>query len=88
MISASLFIGGIVLLFLRIPGWSLIVGLPAVQIGLVFLIFSYDRMASKKVGVGSLYSLECQQCGKSFLSFEQEKIKICPYCEAKHDLKN
>lgn len=88
LISSSLFVGGLILLFLRIPGWSLIIGLPAVQIGLVFLIFSYDRFTNKKVGIGSLYSLECQECGKSFLSFQQDQEKICPFCAAKHDLKH
>lgn len=39
-----LFIGGIVILILRIPFWSLILGIPAVQIGLILIIFTFDAM--------------------------------------------
>ena len=40
VLASTLFLGGILLLSLHLPGWSLILGLPAVQIGIVFLIFS------------------------------------------------
>ncbi len=86
VLSSLLFIGGIVLLSLKIPGWSLIIGLPAVQFGLIFMIFNYDRAANKRVGINSLYSVECPICHKSFLSYTREGEEVCPFCQAKIDL--
>lgn len=37
-----LFIGGIFILVLRIPFWSLVLGIPSIQIGIVFIIFTFD----------------------------------------------
>lgn len=33
---------------LRLPGWSIILGLPMVIIGIVFLIYTYDEVMSNK----------------------------------------
>ena len=35
---------GLILLFLAIPGWSLIVGIPSTVFGIVFLLYSYDML--------------------------------------------
>lgn len=49
IISLSLFLGGIFLLALRIPVWSLLLGLPSVQIGIVLIIFTFDRLSREEV---------------------------------------
>lgn len=49
IVSLTLFIGGIVLLALRIPFWSFILGLPSVQIGIVLMIFSFDRLSRERI---------------------------------------
>lgn len=49
IISLSLFLGGIFLLSLRIPVWSLLLGLPSVQIGIVLIIFTFDRLSREEV---------------------------------------
>jgi hypothetical protein len=38
---------GLILLFLVIPGWSLILGIPSIVFGIVFLLYSYDDMSSQ-----------------------------------------
>lgn len=50
LIPIVLLAGGLVLLALKIPGWSLIFGLPITIFGTVFLIYTYDTIASKKFG--------------------------------------
>ena len=49
IVSLALFIGGIVLLALRIPFWGLFLGLPATQIGIILLIFSFDRLSQEEI---------------------------------------
>ncbi len=38
---------GLALLYLAIPGWSLIVGIPSVIFGIVFLLYTYDEISSQ-----------------------------------------
>lgn len=83
LISLVLFAGGIALLALRIPGWSLILGLPAVQIGIIFLIFTFDEVARGKVGPDSLHMVRCSVCGKPTLAPYWQKEKICRACQKK-----
>lgn len=45
LVSVGLFIGGIVLLALRYPFWSLFLGLPSVQIGIVLIILTFDKLS-------------------------------------------
>ena len=42
-------IGGLVLLALRIAGWSIIFGLPMVIFGSVFMIYTYDEVLSRRI---------------------------------------
>lgn len=34
---------------LRIPVWSLLLGLPSVQIGIVLIIFTFDRLSQEEI---------------------------------------
>lgn len=45
IISLSLFIGGIILMLAHIPFWSMALGIAATQIGIVFFIFTYERLS-------------------------------------------
>lgn len=47
LISVSLFGGGIALLSSRVEFWSLFLGLPATQIGIIFLILIFERLSKK-----------------------------------------
>lgn len=46
----ALMFGGLALLALRISGWSMVFGLPMVVIGVVFMIYAYDEILSRKSG--------------------------------------
>ena len=47
LVSIVMFVGGIFLLFARIPFWSLLLGVAATQIGIVFLIFTYEKLSTE-----------------------------------------
>ncbi len=83
ILSLILFLGGIWILTLRIPGWSLFLGLPAAQIGIIFLIFTFDEIIRGKVGRDSLHLLSCSVCGKPTLAASWRKEKICGECARK-----
>jgi hypothetical protein len=38
---------GLILLFLAIPGWSLIIGIPSTVFGIIFLIYTYDMLCCR-----------------------------------------
>lgn len=82
-LALALFVGGIALLALHIPGWSLILGIPATQIGLVFLIFTFDKIARSKVGPDGLHVIHCSICKKPLAVPLGEKEKICEECQQK-----
>ena len=47
VLGLSLMTGGIVLLALRIAGWSMIFGIPMVVISAVFIIYTYDDVLNR-----------------------------------------
>ncbi|OGD53641.1 hypothetical protein A3J78_01790 [Candidatus Beckwithbacteria bacterium RBG_13_35_6] len=80
VLSLGLFFGGIILLILRIPGWSIFLGLPSIQIGIVFLIFSFDGIAKREVGPSSCKLVDCSICGKPMIISGNVKKRICEQC--------
>ena len=49
IVGMGLLVGGLVLLALRIAGWSIIIGLPMIIFGSVFVIYTYDEVLSRKL---------------------------------------
>lgn len=47
VIALSLFFGGIALLLSHLAFWSYFFGIPAVQIGIVLLILTFERLSKK-----------------------------------------
>lgn len=68
---------------LRIEGWSLLIGLPLIQLGVIFLIFTLDQVARNKFGEESLQIVLCSVCGQPTPSPCWQNEKICPECEKK-----
>lgn len=48
-ISLTLFVGGISILILQAPFWSLFLGIPSIQIGIILIIFTFDRLSQDEV---------------------------------------
>jgi hypothetical protein len=75
--------GGIIILALRIPGWSLLIGLPLILFGVIFLIFTLDAVARKNLGQESLQTVLCSVCGRPTPAPSWQNEKICLVCEEK-----
>lgn len=74
---------GLVLLSLRIPGWSIIFGLPLIVFGTVFLVYTYDEIVTRTVKPTPDRIVECSICGKpttKLYPWQDEKDVICLNC--------
>ena len=76
---------GMALLFLHLPGWSLIFGLPMIVIGSVFLIDTYDDLIQKTVDPYSKEVVDCVSCGEPTpkIAGLSEKHTFCASCKKK-----
>jgi len=85
ILAILLFAGGIVLLFLKIPGWSLFLGLPAVQIGLVLLIFTFESINRKRSSqtIENYHLVDCLICGRQTMAPKYIEKRICDNCQVK-----
>lgn len=75
---------GISLLALRIPGWSIIIGLPAIVFGVVFLLYTYDELVSNTVRPLPKNTLSCSVCGKPtprLYPWADPKDAVCYSCK-------
>ena len=84
-VSSVFFIGGIVLLYLKIPGWSIFLGLPAVQMGIVALIFALEKISSQKSTLPSkeYHYVDCLICKHQVLVPKYREKVICDDCQVK-----
>ncbi len=48
-IACTLFIGGIILFIQKVPFWSVFLGIPAIQLGIVFLIFTFEKSSTEGI---------------------------------------
>ncbi|GEM_PF-4337258 len=46
-ISIALFIGGTILLISPLGFWSYFLGIPSVQIGIIFIIFTFEKILDR-----------------------------------------
>lgn len=83
--SLGLFLGGIILLALRIPFWSLFLGLPSIQIGIVFIIFAFDKLSQKEIDeeLTEIHQVPCALCGEPTFTRGPEVRGICSGCDKK-----
>lgn len=83
MIPIVFLIAGLALLALSIPGWSLIIGLPITIFGVVFLLYTYDEVVSKKVIPIQGEIADCVACGKPTPIFpgQDPNDVVCPVCQ-------
>ncbi|MBI4100794.1 hypothetical protein HY439_03595 [Candidatus Microgenomates bacterium] len=83
--SIGLFLGGIILLALRIPFWGFFLGLPAIQIGIILMILSFDRLSREEVEkeISEIHETPCSVCGKPIFVKGDKKGGICTDCAKK-----
>lgn len=80
LLSLALLLGGIWLLSLRIPGWSLFFGLIIIPIGTALTIFTLDEIARNVIIPSDFKSVRCNVCGKTTYARESKKDVICWRC--------
>ena len=81
LLPVVLLAGGVVVLSMRIMGWSFILGLPMIIVGSVFLIHSYDEMVKKNVISENDGVQYCEDCGGLTVILRQTSGKvICDDC--------
>lgn len=80
ILSLSLFLGGVWLLSLRIPGWSLFFGLIIIPTGFAFVIYSLDSVAKNTVSPPNFKTTRCKVCGKTTFAKKDKKDAICSSC--------
>lgn len=83
VVSLFLFIGGIIILIADISGWSLILGVPATQIGIIFSIFTFDRIINQKIDPENLHIVHCSICHAPVVVPANQALDICPDCQEK-----
>lgn len=78
-----LFVGGVWLLSLRIPFWSLFLGIAATQVGIVLLILSFDNSEKSVFGQDRFHIIQCEVCGDPMAVLQQYTTGICATCRKK-----
>lgn len=87
ILSLTLFIGGIWLLISKIPDWSLFLGIPATQVGIILLIFTFDEINKKKNLPDDYHLIPCSVCRKPTPAPIDQQEKICLECRTRIKLK-
>jgi len=77
IIPIIMFIGGIIILSLHLPGWSIILGLPVSMFGIVFIIYTYDEVILERCPIcKKVYSVDkiggtedfiCENCREKII---------------------
>ncbi len=88
LIPIVLVVGGIVLMTLRLSVWGLVLGIPMIIIGVVFLIYTYDAVVSERILPFSDKFVNCSVCGKltPLSPATDPQDAICATCKA--DIEN
>ena len=82
VIPIVLIVCGVALLFAKIPGWGVLLGLPMVVMGTIFMIYAYDEMIQKEIEPIEGEFMNCNICGKPTpkLPGVEPEDAICPSC--------
>lgn len=88
VISLGLLYGGVAILRTSIPFWSLVYGVPAVFLGIVISLISFNELAKNRVARATEYhQLPCKVCGRMALAPMLIEAIVCPDCQYKMALK-
>lgn len=85
VLSITLFLGGGFILYLKIPFWSLFIGLAAVQTGIVFSIFTFEAFTKRrsKPITEDYKTIPCLLCKKLNYVPKFQNTTICDHCQLK-----
>lgn len=78
-LSLGLFLGGVFLLTLKIPFWSLFFGIASIQVGLVMSIVAFDALLKRKTApvTEDYKTISCLVCSKQTFVPKYSQVAIC-----------
>lgn len=85
ILALGLFAGGVVLLYLKIPFWSLLLGIAAVQIGIVLVILTFDAFIrrGKKPLTDDYKTVGCVVCQAPTFVPKYQNVVMCDNCQVR-----
>ena len=85
MLSLSLFFGGGYILSLKIPFWSMFLGIAAIQIGIVLIILTFEVFTKRrtKAITEDYKAIPCLVCKKLNYVPKFQRTTICDNCQLK-----
>jgi hypothetical protein len=85
IVSLGLFVGGIVLLALGIPFWSQLLGIGAVQVGIVLVILTFELFFNKrnKPLTNDYRTVSCLACGAAVFVPRYMNVALCDNCQVR-----
>ncbi|OGM10861.1 hypothetical protein A2W13_00165 [Candidatus Woesebacteria bacterium RBG_16_36_11] len=83
ILSIILFLGGAFILSLKIPFWSLFLGIASIQIGIVLIIITYEIITRRKSKVitENYKTIPCLICKKLNYVPKYQNTTICDSCQ-------
>lgn len=86
--SFGLLYGGIAIFNTDIPFWSLVYGIPAVSLGIVLSLITFNEVAKNSTAKSTEYHLIlCKVCHKETLAPMLIESIVCPNCQYKMAVK-
>lgn len=84
VVSLGLLFGGIILLRTEVPFWNLFYGLPAVCLGIILTVLSFNELTKNKNAKSTEYHLiPCKVCRKETLVPMLINETVCSSCQYK-----
>lgn len=88
IISLGLLFGGVAILNTQIPFWSLVYGIPAVFLGIVISIITFNELAkSHWTAAAEYHQIPCRICHKMTLVPMLVESTVCSDCQYKMAMK-
>ncbi|MEK7165658.1 MAG: hypothetical protein AAB874_02525 [Patescibacteria group bacterium] len=88
VVSLGLLFGGVAILQTRIPFWSLVYGIPAIFLGIVMSVISFNEVSKSRIARSTEYhEISCRVCGKQTLMPMLTESTVCSDCQYKMALR-
>jgi hypothetical protein len=86
ILAGGLFVGGVVILGIGIPFWSLLLGITSIQIGIVLIIVTFDafiRRSNHRGDGGEFKTVTCLVCGAPTVVAKYVNVAMCDNCQVR-----
>ena len=88
VVSLGLLFGGVEIIKTQVPFWSLVYGLPAVFLGIILSLITFNELAQNRTAKTTEYhQIACKVCGKMSLVPMLTAAAVCSDCQYKMAVK-